>query len=124
MKIELHGIPEFYWSPSDAHLAVLAKLSALHYDGTCKAAAGVADNQGRRNGFITIWKLSLEYAEPGESRAVRATNQDLQICLKLMELPRMILNQHERVLVREMQDAFWAALRLSNEKYAEWKAST
>jgi hypothetical protein len=119
MKIFIQGVPHFHWQPTHAHIALLTALSGMHYDARCKEASCVG-------GFIYGWKNCVLLAETEASDdavTVNATWNQLDTCLKIMEMPHG-LNDAEKALVYEMRTSFHRALTVANQKCRDWNTES
>jgi hypothetical protein len=121
--MRLQGIPEFIFSPTQAHIDILKLLSGRHYDGVCKQASR---NNDKMMGFLIIWEGQLQnfnkYADEGDVFRIIAKNNEIQICCKIMEMSRSYfdVDSEELSLIGDMQNTFSRALRHSNELYSTW----
>lgn len=67
------------------------KVAEAHYDAVCRAACNRADlSQGRKNGFLTMWRDQLHFAlmhtaDDADAFWLHATNRDLQTLCKILE---------------------------------------
>lgn len=122
MNIAITSTAVFHLCITRPILDVLIKLSANHYDSSCKLLYTRA-GQGQVNGLLRIWNDTLQLVlVDGESNAkVRATFRDLDILLKCMEMSNW-LSADETRLVDGLRCDFLAALRLANAKHDEWTA--
>lgn len=108
MNIKITGQPVFWLTISLLTVEALRKLSKLHYDATCKAAA-------EPGGFLWGWKNMVEDEGKGE---VSANFRRLDLSLKICEMADFRLTQlqaSEIVLIQDYREAVLKALQRSNE---------
>lgn len=126
MKVVLAARIEFYLSLTALDIETLCMLSNAHYDGRCKASGQIGGFlYGWRN-HVEAWELYNLPKKKKKEQTVRASWDDLDTCLKIMEWPtRMLIDkQPARVAaVQNMNKHFLAVMRLANEKYKEWKCT-
>lgn len=105
------GVPEFWIALDLATAQLLQRLSIGHYDGTCISA-------GMVGGFIYGWcnLLSMPPIEPGLE--VKATWRQLDICLKICELPSSLILE-ERDMIHIFVKTARFAMGLAREQ--RWK---
>jgi hypothetical protein len=126
MDIHIRCTPSFDITLTSNHIALLAKLSVLHYDNKCKSAS-------EENGFLKQWEYTVSawiipiHALGGEPPFVRASFSDLDTCLKILEVTGLatrskLLTEDEVKISRELRRDFSSVLQLANDKYHEWQA--
>ena len=114
MKIEIYGKPDFWFSLSDGQMAVLERLSGLHYDGVCKAATRVG-------GFIYGWKNARDVAYKMVS--VSASFREIDTCLKILEglqMPPADMTIGQVAIGQALAASFRVALSKANEVTKSW----
>jgi hypothetical protein len=122
MHIEIYGIPRFALPLSTDDVALLMKLSARHYDGTCRQASQDGAFPGQF-GLLCRWKRMLDsyVAENEPPQPVTGEFRELDLCLKIMEDPGPFAPE-EAERLSTLRLAFGGALRLANEVRPSWKA--
>lgn len=119
MKIDISVEFVFDVPMSEKAIAALTKLALHHYDGTCKMAC-------REGGFVHRWAaLVRAQKESGFDGSILASFSELDICLKIMELPIHLI-EHDLTYVdavRDMKASFRGATALATRNYSTWKAT-
>lgn len=129
MKIKVQGQPEFLLAISLEDIAILAKVSAKHYDAVCREASA-DDGRGydplNRN-FITAWRNHLEfdkkYYQPGDTEPmVTATWRNLDCSLKILESINLsvLRDPLERLVAERIRYDFMTALETVRPLYGKW----
>ena len=106
MKFRIYGKPVIQFTLAPEQLDVLLTLSGLHYDSTCRAASQVG-------GFLYGWKNQCEWSLETK---VSASWRDLDICCKILEIPRY----EERVIARILARLFSGALSEVSSASTRW----
>lgn len=116
MKIGLTARIEFSLPITQDQIAILTKLAKHHYDAKCKAAP-----------FLARWASTIEimktYEPDPDHHTVDATNDQIQTCLKLMEMATALLEPEQITVCRALSRDLSGALHLSNECYSNWQAT-
>lgn len=109
MKIEIGCAQRFDVTVTRELVALLTKLGSMHYDGHCKSSV-------THGGFIYGWSVGRGMAEPESPTIERATNRELQTCLKICECPpRHIMSAEEQATLDGFVRLGYAALRQASE---------
>lgn len=103
MKITIYALPHFRCEFTEDQLGVLARLSNLHYDGTCQAASRIG---GFIYGWLVGYKAYLTYREEGESFYVYAKFRELDLCCKILEGSHFLRDDRDGLTVAS--DLAWA----------------
>lgn len=125
MKIQIQGVPTFFFHLTLEEVDALIKLALLHYDFTCKRAAGP-------DGVIALWKKDLLIAkeirehqsadEEPYDLSLRGDHGDLDLVAKICEPSNMVgLPGDLKAVAAKVYMAFMAAMNVSNEKYNIWR---
>lgn len=100
-----------------AEIEMLCALSAIHYDGRCKAASAPG-------GFLYGWRnyaaFCAEKYGPETAHAVTASFSELDSCLKIMEMPTKEHAERAHALTRK----FSRLCTVANEAYRAWTPVT
>lgn len=111
MKTTIHAAPIFYVDLTLAQVTILSELALMHYDAKCNSMALVG---GRIYGWMNHVKFELEENTAVDSKAtVRAERGDLDLCLKIMEMPPPSFSKIEIIT---MSRHFRAALQVAAQK--------
>lgn len=125
MKIQIQGVPTFFFHLTIEEVDALIKLALAHYDFRCKRTAGP-------DGILQLWKKDLRVAQDirasqGEGEepynpALRAKWDDLDTIAKICEPENMLgFPAHLREVASKVYMAFMVAMNASNEKYKAWQ---
>lgn len=122
MHIKLYGNPRFCLPLTTVDIDLLLKLSARHYDITCRQAGQDGAYPGQF-GLLRRWQRSLAfYAQENEEvQEVIGEFRDLDLCLKIMEDPGPFSPEEAERLVT-LRAAFQGALALANQVRPSWEA--
>ena len=101
MQYEIHHRPEFYLSMNAETARLMQRLSAMHYDGRCKAA-------GQPGGFVFGWVNWTMGPEP--ETPVHATTHEMDTAMKILEMPPP-LTAEERELLIDLRNTINKAMR-------------
>lgn len=103
-----------------AQIDALRTLSEHHYDVKCKMARS-------EGGFLDRWRRMLSDAlDCGiEDAAVWGDTNDLQICLKLLEMRHIaaVSGLVDGALCDAINRDLWGAVHLAMSKYQDWQAT-
>lgn len=95
-------------------IVALITLSEHHYDARCKMAG---------HGFLAGWrgqiKVAIECDIPDV--AVGASFDELDTCLKLLEMRFSLQHLVDRAVTDALHRHFMGATRLANDKFNEWQ---
>lgn len=125
MKIQMQGIPTFFFHLTIEEVDILIKLALSHYDWTCKRTAGPDGVLQRWKKDLTIAKTIRETQGEGEepySPALKAELDELDTIAKICEPTNMVgLPTHLKEVAAKVYMAFMLAMNTANEKYTVWR---
>jgi hypothetical protein len=117
MNIELRAKVDFRIPLREPHVLALLELSRVHYDARCRLA-------GAACGFLVGWKRQIDswtrYEEEEKHKTISATFDELDICLKIMEVAYLLRDYRYGTVIADLRTDFIGATRLANDKYHEW----
>jgi hypothetical protein len=107
MKANLQPRPRFLLWLTEAEIATLVTCSKLHYDGKCKFASYTG-------GFLHGWSNWAVMGAPHENGLVYcpASNEEVDTCLKILEMPRPEEEVVARALSIQLRHCFHEAARI------------
>lgn len=85
MRATIYAVPKFAITFTASELNTLTRCSKVHYDGVCKDASHVG-------GFLFGWANCLtspdeKYPNDEPTAAITCTSRELDICIKILEMP-------------------------------------
>ena len=125
MKIQIQGVPTFFFHLTLEEVEIIVKLALAHYDFGCKRAAGPG-------GILAEWKRDLlvakeiQASQPASEEpynpALKAKWSDLDLVAKICEpISTMGFSEDVKVVANKIYTSFMGVMRISNEKYNEWR---
>lgn len=109
VMIRILPVPRFEMPFTLYQVSILKQLSEAHYDFTCKRS-------GRVGGFIYGWEQSLTFSELG---SVSATWHDLDLTLKIMEMP-YLTGKEENDAIVAIRKMCREAMNRANKAVDKW----
>ena len=111
MKAILTAKPVFNFTLTRAHVDLLTRLSAVHYDSVCKAAGCVG-------GFLYGWNNQQQQALEQQEAApeLSATWRQLDTCMKILEGGQYEMYRADWPVMHELEHFFRRLFREATDK--------